>query len=531
VNILDAINDPKVFGEHFRSGTWDAWLAFLAALFALPMTDEQLAVYRKHTQRDLPPAQPPTEAWLVVGRRGGKSFVLATIAVFLACFKNWQPLLGPGEYGTIMVIAEDRKQARAIMRFIGGLLRGAPMLRRTIVNETAESFTLKNRIQIEVHAASFRSTRGYTIIAALLDEIAIWPTDELSAEPDVEVINSIRPGMATIPGAMLLCASSPHAMRGALWEAWRQYFGHADEDVLVWQATTNEMNPTVSQAWIDQQLARDSVRGAADYLAQFRSDVVGFIPRDAVMACVVPGLRELPPDRRLRYHAFCDPSGGSSDSMTLCIAHNDITRRTVILDALREVKPPFSPEAVVAEFCALLKSYNVYSATGDHYAKLWPVEVFRRHGVRYEQHAQPKSDLYAALLPLINSRRIDFFDLPSLIGQTCALERSTRHGSAEKIDHPPHGHDDVINAVAGVASLCTRATGYSLETLRRATAWGDEDEDKISEPSPIPSGMTVEQYERITRPVSLTSEWIPEHVAEGFVRARLDALRRNGGRT
>ena len=85
------------------------------------------------------------------------------------------------------------------------------MLKRTIVAETAESFTLKNRIQIEVHAASFRSTRGYTTVAALLDECRVWPSDELSAEPDVEMINSIRPGMATIPDAMLLCASSPHA--------------------------------------------------------------------------------------------------------------------------------------------------------------------------------------------------------------------------------------------------------------------------------------------------------------------------------
>jgi hypothetical protein len=268
VNILDAINDPKVFGEHFRSGTWDAWLAFLAALFALPMTDEQLAVYRKHTQRDLPPAQPPTEAWLVVGRRGGKSFVLATIAVFLACFKNWQPLLGPGEYGTIMVIAEDRKQARAIMRFIGGLLRGAPMLRRTIVNETAESFTLKNRIQIEVHAASFRSTRGYTIIAALLDEIAIWPTDELSAEPDVEVINSIRPGMATIPGAMLLCASSPHARKGALWSAFARHFGRDGDPILVWRASTREMNSTVPESYVDAHLAEDPEAGDQAYRNQ-----------------------------------------------------------------------------------------------------------------------------------------------------------------------------------------------------------------------------------------------------------------------
>jgi hypothetical protein len=35
-----------VFGPHFASGTWTAWLAFLAALFGLPMTDEQLKLFQ-----------------------------------------------------------------------------------------------------------------------------------------------------------------------------------------------------------------------------------------------------------------------------------------------------------------------------------------------------------------------------------------------------------------------------------------------------------------------------------------------------
>ena len=98
-------------------------------------------------------------------------------------------------------------------------------------------------------------------MAALLDEISIWPCDELSAEPDVEVINSIRPGMATIPDAMLLVRSSPHAQRGALWDAYRQHYGH-DGDILVWQATTRDMNTTVPQSWIDTQLANDPARAS-----------------------------------------------------------------------------------------------------------------------------------------------------------------------------------------------------------------------------------------------------------------------------
>jgi hypothetical protein len=83
-----------------------------------------------------------------------------------------------------MIIAKDRAQARSIKNFISGLLHEVPMLARMIKEETAESIRLRNRIVVEIHTASYRSTRGYTIVAALLDEVAIWETDEHSAEPD-----------------------------------------------------------------------------------------------------------------------------------------------------------------------------------------------------------------------------------------------------------------------------------------------------------------------------------------------------------
>jgi hypothetical protein len=126
MNILDALDDPKVFGGFFRAGTWDAWRVFMAALFGLPMTDDQLATYRRFTGRTTPPTAPLHEAWLVCGRRGGKSFVLATIAVYLAAFKDWRQYLAPGEVGVIMIIAADRRQARVIMRYCTGLLKGVP---------------------------------------------------------------------------------------------------------------------------------------------------------------------------------------------------------------------------------------------------------------------------------------------------------------------------------------------------------------------------------------------------------------------
>jgi hypothetical protein len=46
------------------------------------MDAAELAIYRHHTGHTAPPTKPARYAELVVGRRGGKSRILATIATY-----------------------------------------------------------------------------------------------------------------------------------------------------------------------------------------------------------------------------------------------------------------------------------------------------------------------------------------------------------------------------------------------------------------------------------------------------------------
>ena len=459
ITILDAVRDPKLFHPWFRKrATWENWLIFLAALFALPMSAEQFKIYEQCTGRTAPLSQPATEGWLVCGRRAGKSFILALIAVFIACFHDFRSSLAPGERGTILIVAVDRRQARVILRYISALLTGVPMLARMIEREAAEAFDLSNSITIEVGTASFRTIRGYTIVAALLDELAFFRTDD-AADPDFEILDAIRPGMATIPGAMLLCASSPYARRGALWTAHRKHFGKDGDPVLVWQADTRTMNPTVPQRVIDEATERDPASAAAEYGARFRSDVESFVNREAVETCVSLGVRERQPMSAVSYSAFVDPSGGSGDSMTLAIGHQEDD--VAVLDAIRERRPPFSPEDVVLEFAELLKTYRITEVQGDRYSGEWTRERFNHHGIRYELAEKRKSDLYRDFLPAINSRMVDLLDDARLFAQIVGLERRTARGGNDSIDHAPGAHDDLANSVAGVvAALASSAHGY-----------------------------------------------------------------------
>lgn len=449
-SILDALDDAALFKPLLRSKSWEPWKALLAALFGLPLSIEQLAVYRECTGRSEPPLVPFREAALVVGRRGGKSRILALIAVFLACFRDYRAFLAPGEVGVVGIVAADRRQAKVLLRYVVGTLRAVALLEPLIEEELAESVRLKNGITIEIHTCSIGSPRGRTFVAILADEIAFWRSDD-SANPDAEVIAAVRPGLASIPGSLLLMASSPYARKGVLYQTFKRYFGRDDGRVLVWRGTTQRMNSTIDPAIIAEAYEADPASAAAEYGAEFRQDVEAFVSREMIEAVTVEHRHELPPTSGRSYAAFVDPSGGSSDAMTLAITH--CQRDVGVLDAVREVRPPFSPESAVRDFAALLKSYRISKVVGDRYAGEWPRERFREHGITYDPSAQNKSDIYRDLLPMLNSHKVELLDLPRIASQFCGLERRTARGGRDSIDHAPGAHDDIANAAAGALLL------------------------------------------------------------------------------
>jgi hypothetical protein len=105
--------------------------------------------------------------------------------------------------------------------------------------------------------------------------------------------------------------------------------------------------------------------------------------------------------------------------------------------------------------------------TLTHAAGEWPRQAFRKRGVQYEPSEQPKNSLYTDLLPKLNSRTIRLLDNTRSINQLAALERRTSRGGKDTIDHPPGGHDDVANVIAGVAACVSNLarTTWSQQPL------------------------------------------------------------------
>jgi hypothetical protein len=399
VSILDAMTDRQLFGDTFGGDSFAAWRALLGGFYGLPLADTEAKTFKAITGRAETPQDAANELWLAVGRRGGKSHVAALLAVYLAAFQDYRAKLALGEVATVMIVAADRKQARTTMRYVSGLMRENPMLRRMMLRENSEQVELDNRTVIEITTASHRSVRGYTLAAAICDEIAFWHSE--GASPDIEIVAALRPALATL-GGKLIALSSPYARRGVLWDQYRRHFGR-DSPVLVAQAASTTMNPLLPQRVVDDAMNDDAARACAEYLAQFRSDIASLIDPDLIERAQRPKPKELPAARGVHYVAFTDPAGGGADEFTIAIGHRE--GDAVVVDAVRGLHG--SPAEIAKEFAGFLRSYGIRRVTGDRYAGRWPRDEFLKHGIRYEVSELDRNGLYLELLAAMNSGRVE----------------------------------------------------------------------------------------------------------------------------
>jgi hypothetical protein len=358
--------------------------------------------------------------------------------------------LRPGERALVVCIACDRDQAQIVLNYTRSYFAQIPPLKAMVVRETATGFELNNGVDVAVATNSFRAVRGRTLLCAILDEVSFY-RDERSSTPDEEVYRAIKPGLARMPGSMLIGISTPYRKGGLLYRMFRDHYGRDGDDVLVIRAPSIVFNPTLDQAIIDRALAEDPAGAAAEWLAQFRDDVSGWATRELIEAAVDRGVTVRPPVRGVRYHGFVDASGGVGDSYTCCVAHAE--DRTAVLDTLIEIRPPFNTDTATVQVSDALKSYGCYTATGDKYAAGWVVDAFRRHGINYQHSERDRSALYLDALPLFSSGRIRLLDNVRLVSQFAHLERIVSPTGKDRIQKPRGGHDDACNSAAGACVL------------------------------------------------------------------------------
>jgi hypothetical protein len=242
---------------------------------------------------------------------------------------------------------------------------------------------------------------------------------------------------------------------------WRDHFGKADDGILVIHGATRAFNETFPQETVDRELAKDRAKAGAEYLAEWRDDLVGLFDREALQACTDTGVYERPPVAGVDYVAFLDPaSGRGNSSMVLAIAHSEGDR--VVVDCIREAKPPFSAAERLVEMCRVARSYGCTTIFKDRWGVEFSDELIRQAGLRCEVSPLPKNDLLLGLVPRVSSNLVRFIDSGRFIDQATSLERRVGITGRESIVVPDKTADDIVNAVAGAVHVASLVSAPAL---------------------------------------------------------------------
>jgi len=480
-NIVQFIRDPQLINGDLSPHQETA----LRLLYGLPLSKKQKAIAREALDtQDLPKGK-FNEGTFICGRRSGKSDRLAAnIAVYEAAAGGHEKHLTVGEQGHIALVAQDMRAARVLYGYIRAKLEDSPLLSQLILDTRKSEIDLTNGLSISIFPCSFRAPRGFSVPVAVLDELAFFRHE--GAIIDKEVIDSIRPGQATFPGAKLIKISSPYSKSGALFADFATR--HQREDLLCFKATSWDMNPSIPKSFLANEKERDPEYFDREYGANFSSSISNVFDREYVEDCVQFGRHELPYISEFRYVAGVDPSGGGPDEFALSICHKD---GPVIQDCIRGWNST-KPADAVEEAAVLLRTYNISSVVGDRYSGEWVRQAFMKAGIRYVVSSLTSSDALLELLPLINQGSIRLLDDRVQTNQLIALERRTSRTGKDSLGHPQGLHDDRAVVLALAAILASKPAKNTSVT------WGRRSQQSRFGPLTDVRSVTIHQHRIIS---------------------------------
>ena len=203
-----------------------------------------------------------------------------------------------------------------------------------------------------------------------------------------------------------------------------------------------------------------------------------FLDQAKVMEAIEPGSKPGQPQHGVKYFAFVDMSGGSTDDACLAIAHAEGGICVLDLVMKQNGPPPFNPRSAVAKFCDILHDWGISAVVGDDYGGTTFPNDFYDRGIKYISSHLDTTEIYETFEPRLNAGEVRLYDESTLTQQLLTL---VVRGA--KIGHEHGGHDDFANAVCGAINLAA-GKGYGV---RWAAVSGDGKIYDGDNPHPIPS--------------------------------------------
>lgn len=335
--------DPKLRAEGIREAKWPPLSPFWRKTIAR-------AYFFKKPQ-----------AVFRVGRRGGKSSSLSRVVAGEILYGDHH--VPGGDTGVFAIISQDRDNAKNRIKTIDEILEDLRVDHKTTANEIRVPSV--NR-EVKIFTASVAGVSGFTAIGCLCDEVSKWKDADSEVNPGFEVLQSLRPTMATQPNAMMWLISSPWSTGDAHYEAFEL---GTNEGQTCFYAPTWTANPTLTEKGCRKNSLTEQEFEREYRAIPMATEENRFFPADRILEAQ---------ERTFTLHDVTSKGGGDlafrRNSSALCVLEHGIDEESkpayrLLLD--REWVPTnasLRPGDVFSAMIGDLKKYNAETVCTDlHY--------------------------------------------------------------------------------------------------------------------------------------------------------------------
>lgn len=422
------------------------------AYAGMPLSREEASAWRRATGRSGLSSwmrgyrqRSASELWLLTGRRGGKT-TLGSILVLWTCITRTAP---ESQTWTIPVITPGLRQSKSVsLDLIRRKLAASPELLEFLANDTLDSLEFTTGMTVRVLPPDPRLVQGFTSPLVWLDEASNFRgEDALSNLQDV--LDAVRPSLATVLDSKLVLTSLPGPKAGCLWETWQNRF---DLDALIFKASSVEMNPALARSEEFVKALKRPEYFALYFSGEFVDAVQTLLPGDLVDACFDLGRPEVPSGESggALSALGCDFAATSDDCAAAICTRTEHDQLVVPwLRSWSVSGGKLHPiTTYLGEIFDVAKAHNVREGVGDQVALPTAAQFFTERGIPYSRlvtNGVASEAIFDFLREAVRSGRLHLPDNEKLRAQLKALQERRANGYEVAA---VRGKDDLAVAVA-----------------------------------------------------------------------------------
>lgn len=392
---------------------------------------------------------------VVCGRRSGKSYVVVALRLLHGMLVRDVPTLPAGTRAAAMVVAPRESMRMEVFRYVLGAVQSKPELRRLIVQEKNDEFTIRRPDGVQVSfvlgpaTAGGAAARGYWFTDFALDETAFFRDASFKVN-DEEIFNA--GSMVLLPGGQVLVTSTPWAETGLLYRLWKE----RPADTCVAHAPTLVMNDNpVTREIIALAEQQDADNAAREFGAVFMTGgTVVFFESVTLDTMQTDEPFELQP------HDVVGAGGdfafrGDSSALLMVAMRGTMLH---IFDGTEE-RPqkgaPLKPSRTCARFAEVIAGRCSY-VTADQHHRASIEEHLQEHKISYSPAPMTPADNYVRARQLlregrvrVHTKNLDAELVKRLVQQLRETQGRPTPGGGMSIMHPrwaKGGHGDLADA-------------------------------------------------------------------------------------